>query len=80
MDVNKDVRESYQHLIKALPTDLLTRFVLSDSLLIIKYYCFMRMITILQHYQLGIWEVLKLNQMFWMCDRDTLFLETCTIS
>lgn len=35
MDVNKDVRESYQHLIKALPTDLLTRFVLSDSLLII---------------------------------------------
>ena len=27
MDVNKDVRDSYQQLIKALPTDLLTRFV-----------------------------------------------------
>ena len=27
MDVNKDVRESYQQLIRALPTDLLTRFV-----------------------------------------------------
>lgn len=29
MDVDKDVRRSYQELIKALPTDLLTRFVTS---------------------------------------------------
>ena len=28
MDVDKDVRRSYQELIKALPTDLLTRFVM----------------------------------------------------
>jgi len=29
MDVNKDVRESYQQLVKALPTDLLTRFAVT---------------------------------------------------
>lgn len=28
MDMDKDVRRSYQELIKALPTDLLTRFVM----------------------------------------------------
>lgn len=33
MDVNKEVCKSYQQLIKALPTDILTRFVM---LLVVK--------------------------------------------